>query len=87
MGTRQTTITEFRDGVMVRTVPVTYETTPEQDNDEAIRGQAAQALATNRTFIGLASPTNAQVVAQVKALSRQNNALIRLALGLLDGTD
>jgi hypothetical protein len=56
-------------------------------NAATIRTQAANALAANRTFIALTAPTNAQVVAQTKALSRQMNALIRLALGNLDGTD
>ena len=40
--------------------------------------QAKAALDTNATFLALASPTNAQVLAQVKALTRQVNALIQL---------
>lgn len=60
---------------------------PDVTNRQALTDQAAAALATNRTFLALASPTNAQIAAQVKALTRQNNALVRLALGLLDGTD
>lgn len=55
-------------------------------NADTIRTQAAAALQANRDFVALAGPTNAQVVAQVKALSRQNNALIRNLLGLFDGT-
>lgn len=61
--------------------------TPEMTNEGQIRAQAANALATNRDFIALSPPTNAQVVAQVKALSRQNNGIIRLLLGALDATD
>ena len=56
-------------------------------NDATIRTQATTALDTNRTFIALASPTQAQTLAQVKALSRQMNGLIRLQLGQLDGID
>lgn len=56
-------------------------------NDTTIRTQAEGALDTNRTFLAIASPTNAQTLAQVKALTQQNQRLIRLALGLLDGID
>lgn len=56
-------------------------------NAATIRQQASAALTTNKTFLAIASPTTAQTLAQVKALTRQNQALIRLALQLLDGTD
>jgi hypothetical protein len=56
-------------------------------NDEALLGQAFAALQANRAFIALTTPTQAQAVAQVKALSRQVNALIRQGLDELDGTD
>lgn len=56
-------------------------------NESTIRAQAAQALATNRAFLAIATPTNAQTLAQVKALTRQTNGIIRLLLGALDGTD
>lgn len=61
------------------------------DNTEAnggtLRTQAETALTGHRTFLAIASPTNAQVAAQVKALTRSDLALIRLALGKLDATD
>lgn len=83
-------------------------------NRDALQARAQQALATNRAalqlpdptannqaFNQLASPTNPQVLAQVKALTTQNNALIsqvqaltaqnsaliRLALGSFDATN
>lgn len=56
-------------------------------NRTTIQTQAATALANNRTYLALASPTNAQTLAQVKALTRQNNGLIRLLLNQLDGTN
>lgn len=59
----------------------------ERANRTTIEQQAATALANNKSFLAIASPTTAQITAQVKALTRQNNALIRLALGRLDGTD
>ncbi len=56
-------------------------------NRTTITTQATAALDANRTFLAITSPTNAQVVALVKALTRQNNALIRLTLNDLAGTD
>lgn len=57
----------------------------ERANETTIRDKATAALTDNKTFLALSSPTNAQVVAQVKALTRQNNALIRLLLQRFDG--
>lgn len=56
-------------------------------NGDSLRAQASGALAANRSYIALASPTATDTTKQVKALSRQMNALIRLLLGQLDGTD
>lgn len=56
-------------------------------NKSTIENQAVSALSSNSDYIALANPTNAQVAAQVKALTRQNNKIIRLVLGRLDGTD
>ena len=56
-------------------------------NRTTLEDRAAAALAANRTYLGLASPTAAQQRAQVAALPRQNTAVIRLLLNRLDGTD
>jgi len=57
-------------------------------NEETLQQQAIQALQNNRDFLALPQPpTNAQVLAQIRALSRQNNGIIRQLLGFLDGTD
>ena len=84
------------DGVVVERRPVTQE---EQDtlprtpidrsdmNATVLREQARSALNGNRTFLNLTTPTNAQNAAQIKALTRQLNGLIRLTLGQLDNTD
>jgi hypothetical protein len=56
-------------------------------NEETLRTQARQALAANRTFLTLASPTAAQNAAQIKALTRQVQALIRFTFDDLTGTD
>lgn len=56
-------------------------------NRATIEAQAATAIQANKTFLALASPSNAQIAAQVKALTRQNNGVIRLVLGQLDAAD
>ena len=49
-------------------------------NGDNLRGKAKDALAANANYLALANPTNAQTLAQVKALTRQTNALLRLQL-------
>lgn len=56
-------------------------------NRAALLTQAANAIATNTTFLAIASPTNAQTLAQVRALSRQNRVLIRLQAAQLGRGD
>lgn len=56
-------------------------------NGRTLQDQALAALAANKVFYQRTSSTTAQVLAQVKALSRQNNAVIRLLLKRLDGVD
>lgn len=46
---------------------------PERKN---LKQAAANAIAGNDTFLALATPSSAQVLAQVKALTRQNNHII-----------
>jgi hypothetical protein len=86
MGSSVAPVETFSKGKLIESVTVTVTTTPEQDNDQTIRQQATGALAANRAFVA-SSPTAAQTTAQVKALSRQVNGLIRLLLQQLDGTD
>lgn len=59
----------------------------EQGNRATLEQRAATAMADNRTFLALTSPTNAQTLAQVKLLTRECQAIIRLMLGRLDSTD
>lgn len=56
-------------------------------NRGTLEDRARKALSGNRDFLALAAPTNAQTLAHVKGLTRQNTALIRLVLNILDATD
>ena len=47
--------------------------------------KAQNALAANQTFLGLGSPTQAQAVAQVQALTRQTDAIIIYLLHAIIG--
>ena len=55
-------------------------------NATTLRSKAIAALAVNATFLALVNPTTNQAVAQVQSLTRQVNALIRLAVNQLDST-
>lgn len=59
----------------------------EEQNRQTLEQRADQALQTNATYIALASPTNAQHFAQLKAVTQECSALIRLLLRRLDATD
>jgi hypothetical protein len=53
-------------------------------NIEELRAQASKALDKNKTFLALDPPTNAQMAAQIEALTKQMNGLIRQALQSFD---
>lgn len=52
-----------------------------------LRAKAADALALNADFLALNSPTSAQVRDQVRLLTRECNALIRLVVNRLESSD
>lgn len=83
------------DGSTVRTInyadgsrSVQYTPAPgtPAGNLQALQAQAQAALTTNRAYVNLDSPTAAQTVAEVKALARAQNAMIRLLIGQFDDT-
>jgi len=50
-----------------------------------LRTQAVAVVAGNNDFLDLSPPTNAQILAQVKALTRQNTILIKRLVQLSEG--
>lgn len=59
----------------------------EETNRETLIKRATEALTANRAYLAIGSPTTAQNAAQIRALTRQMNAVIRLAAHDLTGTD
>jgi hypothetical protein len=55
-------------------------------NQQILMSRAATALAANQTYLAIPTPTQAQAVTQVTALTQQINALIRLATNQLNAT-
>ena len=80
-------------GVPTETWTVRAKTQAELDssaittNEADLIARAKTALTANAAFLALTTPTTAQAVAQVKALTRQVNALIRLVGRDLLSTD
>lgn len=57
------------------------------DNYENLMTKAAAAIQNNRDYLAISSPTNAQNAQQVKSLTRQMTALIRIVTKQLDTTE
>lgn len=55
-------------------------------NRATLLSKANAALASNATFQAIGAPTTAQTLAQVQLLTKESNALIRLAIQLFDST-
>jgi hypothetical protein len=61
-----------------------YEAWERGQNAAELRAQAQKALDKNKTFLALDPPTNAQMAAQIEALTKQMNGLIRQVIGAWD---
>lgn len=69
-----------RSGQLLSSTPVVVDITQEWVTND-LRAKGIAAIAANQTYLALASPTTAQNTAQIKKLTRECNALIRLILG------
>lgn len=77
--TRTDTNETYKDGKLVASETVVVDVTADAVEYD-LHTRARQAIVANRTFLSNSSPTGAQVAAQVRALTRQANALLRLGL-------
>lgn len=87
--------TDYRSGVAVTRPYTTDENTladarvseiVAESNRVLLESRAQSALVANTSFLAITSPTNAQVLAQVKILTRECSALIKLLLRELSDT-
>ena len=62
----------------------TYEQAETNATIAELRDQATKALDKNKTFLALDPPNNAQMAAQIEALTKQMNGLIRQVIGPWD---
>ena len=69
-------------------------TTTQRTATTALLAKANAAIGANVTYLAIGAPSNAQALAQTRALTRQVNALMRLVAGmygdhnrLADGAD
>jgi len=67
--------------------PPTVTFSGDQDTQRTLRNAAQTALTNNQTFLAVSNPTNAQIVAQVKAVTRQVDGLIRFLVADFSGTN
>lgn len=88
MGTQSTTVTTYDEhGNVVAIRTVTWETTPEQDNESALNDRLDQAIAALATLAnGSGNLTAAQLTTEVRRLARATGALVRLQRRRLDDT-
>ena len=53
---------------------------PERVVQRDLQAKSRAAIEKNKTFLAITTPTNAEAVAQIKLLTRENTALIKLLL-------
>lgn len=80
------TVTVF-DAAGVKIEQTQVEIPAVESNRRTLHAQAEAALAANRTYLALASPTNAQNAAQLRALTQQMQRVIRIVTAQFDAVD
>lgn len=61
-------------------------TATQNANLATLQAAGIKAISDNQTYLAIASPTNAQVIAQVRALTQQLDGVMRQILSQLNGT-
>lgn len=84
MSDQQITLTDADFGRAPKPATATVRT---PTNRETLETRARAALTANASYLAIASPTNAQNLAQIRLLTRECNGLIRLLLSALDTTE
>lgn len=89
MGTRSHNITTYdQQGRVVESRDVTWETTPEQDNEDTLNARLDQALAVLTTLANdTGTLTAAQITTELRRVARITAALVRLQRRRLDTAD
>lgn len=75
-----------RDGNLIEDEEVQVDVT-EEVNGNTVRQLLDAARQTNRAYMALANPTAGQTAAEVKALAKQLNWLMRVVLDRFEDTD
>jgi hypothetical protein len=75
----------WQNGVLVEETEIPD--APEEVTRRDVEDKLRAAIAANLAFLAKASPTAAEVAAQVKLLTREVTGLLRLALGALDSSE
>ncbi len=78
---------EIRDDGVLVGYDTEHVLSAEETNAVTLRDRARQAVAANVAYLALSPPTAAQTTTQVRLLTRQCTALIRLLLENLESTD
>lgn len=73
------------DGSRVKArTPLATRTAQADANEAALRSKIAQALAANQAFLAIPTPNQNQILAHLRAMTKQQSAIMRLLTNQLD---